>query len=187
MNDYLSKPIQVPDLIAALNRVPPHYLRTGNQILTPLRAHFVTEDASSTAAVDPAVLTEIVDLMGDEGVTMVRDLVQLFLQNSPLLLEQLWNALNKEDVSAFFRAVHTLRSPAAQVGASRLAKLCQEIEKNSEAIVTRCDGLPVDQINAEYALVRDYFLTTPGPWSAIAGLSAVDKGEPLTLNEGRFT
>ena len=118
---------------------------------------------------------------------MVRDLVQLFLQNSPRLLEQLWNALHKGDISAFFRAVHTLRSPAAQVGAYRLAKLCQEVEKNSEAIVTQRDSIPVDQINAEYALVRDYFLATPGPWSAIAGLAAVDKGEPLTLNEGHFT
>lgn len=175
MNDYLRKPIQVPDLIAALNRLPPYHLRTGKQHLAMGNDRLVGDALSDTAvAVDPAVLTEIVDLMGEEGIMMVRDLIQLFLQNSPLLLEQVWNALNKEEAGAFFRAVHTLRAPAAQVGAAHLSALCHAVEKNSEAIVTRRDSNLIDQIAAEYERVRQYFLVTPGPWSAIPS-SSVDK------------
>ena len=188
LNYYLRKPIQVPDLIAALNHVPPYHLRADNQRLAMGNDTLVGDALSDTAvAVDPTVLTEIVELMGEEGITMVRDLIQLFLQNSPLLLEQLWNALNKEDAGAFFRAVHTLRTPAAQVGAFHLSALCHEVEKNSETIVTQRDSNLIDQLDAEYERVRHYFLVTPGLWSAIPGLSADKPAEQVMRNEGSFT
>lgn len=187
MNDYLRKPIQVPELIAALKRVAPQQLRSETQ-RQRAEGDSITEPLSETVyAIDPAVLTEIVDLMGEEGVTMVHDLVTLFLQTSPLLLEQMSSALHKEDPSAFFRAVHTLRSPAAQVGAYLLATLCQEAEKNSETIILTHNRSAVEQIKAEYAHVQQYFLVTPGPWSELPDLFSEKVVEPARLNGGHFT
>lgn len=187
MNDYLRKPIQVPELIAALKRVPPQQLRMEDQRLRSNAASLTDPLSDPNCAIDPTVLTEIVDLMGEEGVTMVHDLVTLFLQTSPLLLEQVSNALHKADPSAFFRAVHTLRSPAAQVGAYLLAALCQEAEKNSETIVLTHNLTAVAQIKAEYARVQQYFLATPGPWSELPGLFSEKAVEPARLNGGHFT
>lgn len=188
MNDYLRKPLQIPELIAALNRVPRPHLPSGTRRLVNTKdASLFDTLADAGETIDPTVLTEIVDLMGDEGVAMVHDLVALFLQTSPLLLEQAHNALSKEDAGALFRAVHTLRAPAAQVGAELLAVLCQEAEKNSESIVRTRNSDLLDQINVEYARVRRYFLATPGPWSDIPGLYVNGQAEQIVRNEGSFT
>lgn len=183
MNDYLSKPIQAPELIAALKRVHPH--RLGQRLATTAGGLTVDEPAYTKAAVDPAALTEIVDLMGEEGVTMVHDMVQLFLQNSPLLLEQLHTARHKADPAALFRAAHTLRAPAAQVGAYQLATLCQQVEMTSEALVTTHEDDPLAQIDSEYKRVCHYFLTIPGPWDKISHtLCATCKYKRSAGNEG---
>lgn len=189
MNDYLSKPIQASELIAALNRVYPQRLHTGDQRLTTTVGDLaVDEPASTREAVDPEALTEIVDLMGDEGAMIVHDMVQLFLQNSPLLLEQLHHALNKADPTALFRAAHTLRSPAAQVGAYQLANLCQQVEMASEALVATHDDDPIEQINMEYERVCHYFSTVPGPWREIPStLCATCTHKQTAGNEGCFT
>lgn len=189
MNDYLSKPIQAPELMAALNRVHTHRLHTGGQRLATTMGSLTGDEPTHTQdAVDPAALTEIVDLMGEEGATMVHDMVQLFLQNSPSLLEQLHHARNKADHAALFRAAHTLRAPAAQVGAYQLATLCQQVEMASEALVATHEDDPLAQIDSEYKRVCQYFLTIPGPWCDVSStLCATCKHQESASNEGSFT
>jgi HPt (histidine-containing phosphotransfer) domain-containing protein len=103
------------------------------------------------------VLTELREVMGDEGEAMVHDLTELFLSNSPLLLDQLRAGLAAGDPETVRQTVHTLRSPAAQMGAMHLAALCQSLETKSQA-GDLCDGPALaDAIYAEYLLVRDYF------------------------------
>lgn len=156
MNDYISKPIQVSELIAALYRVEPRLPYFLPPTDNTLQAFAYTD---ATHGVDPTVLAEVAELLADEGEAMVGELIDLFLENSPLLLQQLRTAMNESNAAAVFRAVHTLRSPAAQMGAYHLAALCQEVEAYSEfGDLTDC--LPkVDQIFAEYGRVRQYFLT----------------------------
>jgi len=167
MNDYISKPIQVAELIAALNRVQPRQLgilgiaeqsltaSTNAQIPSAIDPALM----ASMDVVDPTMLAEVAELMAEDGNDAVNELIRLFLENSPLLLQKLRTATNQGDAHAVYLAAHTLRSPAAQMGAYRLAKLCHELETISETGDV-ADCVPrVDQIFAEYARVQHYFKT----------------------------
>ncbi len=188
MNDYISKPIQVAELIAALNRVQPRQLATGtppstatnNPPLSPRSdeaslgnspAKYAAEkcdvekcdvekcDIEKYDVVDPKMLVEVSELMAEDGDAAVKELITLFLENSPLLLQKLRTAVNQADAHAVYVVAHTFRSPAAQMGAYRLAKLCHELETISESgDISDCTAR-VDQIFAEYARVQHYFKT----------------------------
>ena len=167
MNGYISKPIQVEELVEALERVTACMrpidaavaTTNGDRPFMPLAlggqghaAHLLRE------AVDPTVLAEVLELMGEDGSTMVNDLTTLFLQNSPLLLEQLRTAVSVSDAETVRRTAHTFRSPAAQMGALHLASLCQQLEASGEQGDLTNGHAQVDAICAEYARVRTYFL-----------------------------
>mgnify|MGYP002077037690 CR=1 FL=1 len=108
-------------------------------------------------AVDPTVLARFREMMGEEGETMVRNLTELFLTNSRLLLDQLRAALVAEDAEMVRYTAHTLRSPAAQMGAMHLASLYQSLEAKGQQGDLRDGPALLDAINTEYMLVRDYF------------------------------
>lgn len=175
MDGYISKPIQVEELVEALERTP-----SRSQALTVAEsatASLPNESAHLLAAppvanlpnhcpVDPTVLAEVIEVMGEEGEAMVRDLTELFLHNSPLLLDQLRVALAAGDAETVRRTVHTFRSPAAQMGAMHLASLCQSLEAKSQR-GDLSDGLALlDAINQEYMRVHSYFLGGSQPAQA---------------------
>ena len=166
MNSYISKPIQVEELIAALEQTPVHSQTpvvaeparvsppNGHEQALVQRA--VTNPANHNA-VDPTILARVREMMGDEGETMIRNLTELFLNNSQLLLEQLRAALAAGDAETVRRTAHTLRSPAAQMGAMHLAALCQSLETKGRQGDLSDGPTLLDAINTEYILVRDYF------------------------------
>lgn len=167
MNSYISKPIQVEELIAALEQTPlqrqaPPVAEPA--MIVPPNGHEPTSEDRVSATlpsytvVDPTALAEVREVMGEEGEAMVEDLIGLFLNNSPLLLEQLRAALAAGDAEAVRRTVHTFRSPAAQMGALHLATLCQALETKSEQGDLTDGPSLLDAIYAEYLCVRDYFL-----------------------------
>ena len=169
MNGYISKPIQVEELVEALERVPARprpvdamvAATNGDRSLMPMALGGQGyADNLLNEAVDPTVLAEVLELMGEEGSTMVHDLTTLFLKNSPLLLEQLRTAVSVGDAETVRRTAHTFRSPAAQMGALHLASLCQRLEVNSELGDLSNGHAQVDAIHAEYNRVRSHFLTT---------------------------
>lgn len=169
MNSYISKPIQVEELIAALEQTPvrqtsvvaePDSVSPPNGHEQPLAPHPI-DNPTDHHAVDLTVLARFREMMGEEGETMVRDLTALFLNNSRLLLEQLSAALAAGDAETVRRAAHTLRSPAAQMGAMHLAALCQSLEaKGRQGDLSDGPAL-LAAINTEYIHVRDYFTIRP--------------------------
>ena len=166
MNSYISKPIQVEELIAALEQTPvrrqapvvaePASVSAPNgheQALAP-RA---VDNPASYNVVNPTVLARFREMMGEEGETMVRNLTELFLNNSQILLDQLRADLAAGDTETVRRTAHTLRSPAAQMGAIHLAALCQSLEEKGRQGDLSDGPMLLDAINTEYMLVRDYF------------------------------
>ncbi len=169
MNSYISKPIQVEELIAALEQTP---VRQTPVVAEPDRvsppngqeqtlASRPIDNPTNHHAVDPTVLARVRTMMGEEGETMVSNLTELFLNNSQLLLAQLRTALAAGDAETVRRTAHTLRSPAAQMGALHLAALCQSLEaKGRQGDLSDGPAL-LAAINTEYILVRDYFIVHP--------------------------
>jgi CheY-like chemotaxis protein len=132
MDDYLSKPIRMDDLAAALGRVPAR-----------------TDGAAAT--LDPSALEELRATVGEASTS---ELVTEFLAEAPRLLAVLDAARRHDDRDELRRAAHTLKSNAATFGATRLAELSRELEAISEAAVA--DGIRalVTSVAAEFERVQ---------------------------------
>jgi HPt (histidine-containing phosphotransfer) domain-containing protein len=52
-------------------------------------------------------------------------------EQSPKLLRELQRGAQAQDADAIVRAAHSLRSSSANLGATRLASLCQELETSA--------------------------------------------------------
>jgi two-component system, sensor histidine kinase and response regulator len=132
MSGYVAKPITGARLADALAQ------HLG--LLVPDRAEAHPEPAPSTgptatsqAAFDPAVLAALPMVAdGSEPEFAIRVLEQ-FLLGSAAARADLDTALDSADTKRALRCAHTLKSTSAQVGASALAAIAEEVEKNIRA------------------------------------------------------
>ncbi|OHV34123.1 hybrid sensor histidine kinase/response regulator [Pseudofrankia saprophytica] len=109
MDDYLTKPLVPPDLVAALARARPP---AGRPVL------------------DPAALERLSELLGGDA-TALSGLIADFLADAPGLVDTLSAAGRAPD--SVRRAAHTLKGLGATFGATDLARLCQEVETHPGA------------------------------------------------------
>jgi signal transduction histidine kinase/CheY-like chemotaxis protein/HPt (histidine-containing phosphotransfer) domain-containing protein len=109
MDDYLTKPLVTPDLVAALARARP---RGGRPVL------------------DPDALQRLSELVGGNAATL-SGLISDFLTDGPRLVDTLSAA--RSDPDSVHRAAHALKGIAATFGATDLARLCQQVETNTGA------------------------------------------------------
>jgi HPt (histidine-containing phosphotransfer) domain-containing protein len=79
---------------------------------------------------DAAALERLRDSVGDE---FVGELVGTFLDDAPVQLTALRNALEAGDAEAARRAAHTLKSNGATFGASRFSETCRTLEEMAKA------------------------------------------------------
>jgi HPt (histidine-containing phosphotransfer) domain-containing protein len=115
MDDYISKPVRIAELVAALERGP------------ALEAAPVSA-ATITGAVDISVLEEIQASLGDGSPTIVVEIIDMFLDDLPLQLESLRQSAAEGAASVIQRVAHTIKASAATIGARALAELCEELE-----------------------------------------------------------
>ncbi|MGB3613349.1 MAG: response regulator [Elainellaceae cyanobacterium] len=123
MDDYISKPIHVEDLMAALERTAAAIGKAAGQSKCPETATF-----ADTAVLDQAMLENLLASLGDGGMDLLRQLIAIYLQESPDLIQSALQAIAAANGAQLFRAVHTLKSSSAALGATALADTCQALE-----------------------------------------------------------
>lgn len=104
-------------------------------------------------SIDQSALDKLLETVGGDQEFM-HELVQTFLQEAPTMLDQVQSALAAGDADQVRLAAHSLKSNAAQFGASKLRELCLEIEQRAKG--KELDGLDqlTAQARAEFELVR---------------------------------
>ena len=119
MDDYISKPVRVEELVAALERS------------TTLRHAHKPHEAEATAPealIDQATLDRLLQSLGDGDPAILVELIELFLAETPKQIGELRHALLAQNVTEVARAVHTLKANAAILGADALTALSAELE-----------------------------------------------------------
>ncbi len=128
MDDYISKPVRIEDLVTALQRVRS---RGGDG----MDAGYLVSPRPRNG---PATLS--LDLLrsnvGDDP-AFIREVFDSFLDDAPGLIEAMRAGLRAEDAPALARAAHTLKSTGLLFGAQQLAAACRRIEQHAG------DGTPV--------------------------------------------
>ncbi|MEZ4482158.1 MAG: response regulator [Dehalococcoidia bacterium] len=162
MDDYLSKPIRVEDLAAALETAS-RKKRSAATLPAPSpgpapppaqQQHAVALDAESVErlrrlapAGQPAVMSQLVDA---------------FLANAQVLLDEMDRALTSGDMAGLTRAAHTLKSNAANFGADALEDLSRGLEESSRAGRTEAAPSTLAAIRSAFDAVRPAILALKG-------------------------
>lgn len=127
MQDYVSKPVRVGDLtrvlVSAYNDL---HLHQASGTPTVSQSSSFLDDA--LPVLDPDVLTELWALAADDQGIVV-DIFQTYLEDAPLLLEQMGEGIARQACQMWTRPAHTLKSSSATVAAVRLAELCKKMEQ----------------------------------------------------------
>jgi HPt (histidine-containing phosphotransfer) domain-containing protein len=132
MDDYMSKPIRVEELVAALEASAgrgPEPARAGTPAGDDNQKGVATAKPW-TQVLDPAAFERLRTTM---GASFLDELLPTFVEDSRELVNTMRRALAKKDTDSFRRAAHSLKSNAASFGAMTLATLAKDLEALAKA------------------------------------------------------
>ena len=153
MDDYITKPVNVEELTAALKRV-----KQGKDDKMKVRG--LNKNDKKKEKVQPregvinrAVLDELASF--DEDGTFLKEMIQIYLEETPKLISMLDESLKGEKVEEFTRAAHTLKSSSANLGAMTLSEMNKKLEfKGKEGKLEGVNG-EVEEVKIEFARVKE--------------------------------
>jgi CheY-like chemotaxis protein len=140
MDDYLSKPIRVSELVAALTKSAPIKPAGG-------------ETVSDSAVIDPDAFDELVASTGGEA-AFIGELIDTYLTDAPALFAQMRSALAAADAETFRRAAHSLKSNSASLGALTLSALAKDLEMMGKAANLKGAAAKIAAADVEYVRVQ---------------------------------
>jgi PAS domain S-box-containing protein len=171
MDDYVSKPIRVEELVGALERCrwrgeagargvpaadvgaaeappgphPPPAESPDRRAVT--RRSTVPEGGPVATAIDRTALERLTATMGG---AFVAELIDTFVEDGRELVATLRRALAETDLDAFRRAAHSLKSNSETLGAAALAALARELEAMARAGSLRGAGERLEPLAGGY-------------------------------------
>jgi CheY-like chemotaxis protein/HPt (histidine-containing phosphotransfer) domain-containing protein len=155
MDDYISKPVRVGELQAALERWgPAKAAKSDTAFLARLKS------AAPDALLDRSIIAELRSLPSSDGVSTLQELVDLFLQDAPKRIAQISQSINDGPMLAFH--AHALKSMSLNLGAKRIIELSQKIEDLGRA--RNVHGAPplLQQLEGAFSQTKAQLLTLRG-------------------------
>jgi CheY-like chemotaxis protein/HPt (histidine-containing phosphotransfer) domain-containing protein len=151
MDDFMTKPVQINELVAALNRCqargvvevnkrllhPPEPASGFSQGKTSVPSSQTTTGAVMSSQVtaepappvlDPAALQRLRINLGKQADAMLPGLINDFIAEAPRLITEAHRCLSQNRATDLRRAAHTLKSNSATFGAMALSALARELE-----------------------------------------------------------
>ena len=153
MDDYISKPIRIGELQAALERWS---TRRPNKSDTA----FFSREAGRTELLDQSVIGELRGKSPAERSAMLAELVDFYLENAPQRIGQI-NHFIKDPLKLAFHA-HALKSMSLNVGAARMVHLCHRIEEEAQASDEDTAGKLLRELEKTFDLTKEALLPSPG-------------------------
>lgn len=179
MDDYISKPIRMEELVRALSKCReelkvsslqversegkiqpsnPEYTSTENATRTTF-IQSATSDASEEI-IDVAVFQELREMINHDGI--LESVIDSYVEETPKLLQAMHTALaqlhrvavDTNEAIVLKRSAHTLRSTSATLGATHLAQICGVLEALKPMGNWAEATTLVSQIETEYEKVK---------------------------------
>ncbi len=160
MDDYLSKPFTIDQLRAMIERWLPkrptslEVSREQPASSSTSSAELVSVKVSRPSTIDQKALDNIRSLQKEGDPPVLDKIVNIYLSNSPKLIQTLREAVTEPDATAMQKAAHSLKSSSANMGAMTLSSLCKELEMMGRNNSTENAGKILSEIESEYERVR---------------------------------
>jgi signal transduction histidine kinase/DNA-binding response OmpR family regulator/HPt (histidine-containing phosphotransfer) domain-containing protein len=166
MDDYISKPIRVEELVQSLNQCQPRFVETAPMSLLEEVSSSEGMNNSVSANLSPCephpsndvinheVLQAFRQTMGANALLFLAQLISIYLEETPSLLQAMSTAVAQGDVGGMQQAAHTLKSSSASLGAITLSKLCEQLERLGHSQSTVGAQEIMAQVELEYEKVK---------------------------------
>ena len=110
---------------------------------------------SADPIIDPQAIANLRDLSPEGPQEFLRELIAVYLEDTPLRLAELDQALARQDALSIGKAAHTIKGSSSNFGATRLSKLAQQIElQGKSGNISESAPLCV-RLRGEYDLVAE--------------------------------
>lgn len=171
MDDYISKPIRMEELARALFQCQP-YSKPAEQIEAPEVMASESQVSANSPDLEEKLDTEVLTLQAEEQaseaapllnekvlqslreIEALDEVIDIYLENVPILLQSIQEAIALNDAPALRNAAHSMKSTSGTVGASSLFELCKHLEAMGRAGTT-ADAPPLlKQVEAEFMKVK---------------------------------
>lgn len=83
--------------------------------------------------IDPEAIENLRALNPDDGDSFLRDIVGIFLEDTPERLHELRESLASGDQPRFTRAAHSIKGSSSNLGAAQLRAIAEIIEHQSKS------------------------------------------------------
>ena len=161
MDDYLTKPIQVEELVKALGKCQPNIAkeqgsggaRENEEIISSARESSVMP-LCAPACLDAKALQIIRDMAGEGAEEVLAQVIDAYLEDAPKLLQAIADAIAQKDAHTLHRSAHTLKSSSTMLGATHLGNLCKELEAIGRRGTIQDREPKLSEIEAEYERVK---------------------------------
>jgi len=142
MDDYLAKPLRVEALQAALEQWGSSLLSQGG--------HGNIAEATDD---EFASLIQLRTTYSGGECDIVAELIDLFLEDTPLRLDDLRQAIRQSADHALQQAGHSLKGSCGVIGAKHMAELCAELERLGHANTLLGAETLLNALESEFARV----------------------------------
>jgi CheY-like chemotaxis protein len=155
MKDYLSKPIRIDALKFVLSKCSP-VVRSSSSFSNADRIEsppsLIRSDLSTVAFVDRALLLR--DFTHDCGSSLSPDLIDRYLYNASLWIDQIQRFADPIALECLHSAVSLMRSSSLEIGAISLVESCDALETCLSLGTLEQVAFRVRQLEAEYDRVQ---------------------------------
>lgn len=110
---------------------------------------------SSANVIDPEAIENLRALTPEDPDSFLRDIIGIFLDDTPARLAELHKSLAENDRTTFTRAAHSIKGSASNLGAIQLRAISAELEQRgkSESIAELAPR--VADLEVAFAQVRE--------------------------------
>jgi PAS domain S-box-containing protein len=153
MNDYLSKPLHLRELEAALQRA---LLKVKPSIAT---GETGLPQPENSEALDREVIQGLRELREPGQPDPLAELIELFRRDAQPRLETMEASATSGDLQMLAATTHGLKGSASNLGARRLASLCATLEKQAKAGEIHSARGTLPEVKAEFERVEELLKT----------------------------
>ncbi|WP_420644132.1 histidine kinase N-terminal 7TM domain-containing protein [Candidatus Leptofilum sp.] len=154
MNQYLSKPVTIKQLVELLYQGIEFQNQPSNNLAsTPIEA------PASVPSAQPIDMEALAQLVGKDTHEFLERMTPIFLEDTALLMQSLETAVQTHDSLAIRHAAHTLKGSSASMGMTSLAAFSHQLEQIAKADQLQDAHHLFDQVKAEYDRVQTTLAT----------------------------
>jgi HPt (histidine-containing phosphotransfer) domain-containing protein len=111
--------------------------------------------ADQPHSADNSLLARLTELEQETDFEFVVELLDIYLNESPKLIESVEKYVHAKDMPNLTIAAHTLKGSSKNLGANALGDLCYQFEEYGRTGVLPAEPLNLEGLHAEFEVVKN--------------------------------